>query len=84
MKMNELEKSRIEKAIHNIFKEVGHNVIKIDNENILVDIHEEQRIYKYKIKAEEDTITIFNKKGIIIAERFISSYQEPFNFTINK
>ena len=82
--MNELEKSRIEKAIHNIFKEAGHNVIKIDNENILVDIHGEQRIYKYKIKAEEDTITIFNKKGIIITEHFISSYQEPFSFVINK
>ena len=82
--MNELEKSRIEKAIRNIFKEAGHNVIKIDNENILVDIHEEQRIYKYKIKAEEDTITIINKKGIIIAERFISSYQESFSFTIDR
>ena len=82
--MNELEKSRIEKAIQNIFKEAGHNVIKIDNENILVDMHGEQRIYKYKIKEEEDTITIINKKGIIIAERFISSYQQPFSFTINK
>lgn len=83
--MNELEKSRIEKAIHNIFKEVGHNVISIsDDGTITVDIHGEQRIYKYKIKAEEDTITIINKKEIIIAERFISSYQEPFSFTINK
>lgn len=82
--MNKLEKSRIEKAIHNIFKEAGHNVIKIDNGNILVDIHGEQRIYKYKIKAEEDTIAIINKKRIIIAEHFISSYQEPFSFTINK
>ena len=82
--MKKIKKSRIEKAIHNIFKEAGHNIIKIDNENILVDIHGEQRIYKYKIKAEEDTITIINKKGIIIAEHFISSYQEPFSFTINK
>ena len=83
--MNELEKSRIEKAIHNIFKEAGHNVISIsDDGTITVDIHGEQRIYKYKIKAEEDTITIINKKGIIIAEHFIQSYQEPFSFTINK
>ena len=83
--MNELEKSRIEKAIHNIFKEAGHKVISIsDDGTITGNIHGEQRIYKYKIKAEEDTITIINKKGIIIAERFISSYQEPFSFTINK
>ena len=83
--MNELEKSRIEKAIHNIFKEDGHKVISIsDDGTITGNIHGEQRIYKYKIKAEEDTITIFNKKGIIIAERFISSYQEPFSFTIDR
>ena len=83
--MNELEKSRIEKAIHNIFKEAGHKVISIsDDGTITVDVHGEQRIYKYKIKAEEDTITIFNKKGIIIAEHFIQSYQEPFSFVIDR
>ena len=82
--MNELEKSRIEKAIHNIFKEAGHNVIKIDNETITVDIHGEQRIYKYKIKAEEDTISLKNRMGITVNKYFISSYQEPFSFTINK
>ena len=37
--MNELEKSRIEKAIHNIFKEAGHNVRSIsDDGTITVDI----------------------------------------------
>ena len=83
--MNELEKSRIEKAIHNIFKEDGHKVISIsDDGTITGNIHGEQRIYKYKIKAEDDTITIINKKGIIIAERFISSYQEQFSFTIDR
>lgn len=83
--MNKLEKSRIEKAIHNIFKEDGHKVISIsDDGTITGNIHGEQRIYKYKIKAEDDTITIINKKGIIIAERFISSYQEQFSFTIDR
>ena len=83
--MDELEKSRIEKAIHNIFKEDGHKVISIsDDGTITGNIHGEQRIYKYKIKAEEDTITIFNKKGIIIAEHFIQSYQEPFSFVIDR
>ena len=46
--MNELEKSRIEKAIRNIFKEAGHNVISIsDDGTITGNIHGEQRIYKY-------------------------------------
>ena len=83
--MNELEKSRIEKAIHNIFKEAGHNVISIsDDGTITGNIRGKEREYKYKIKAEEDTITIINKKEIIIAEHFISSYQEPFSFTIDR
>ena len=77
--------NRVEKAIINIFKEAGHKVISIsDDGTMIVNIREEERLYKYKVKAEEDTVTIINKRGIIIAERFISSYQEPFSFTIDK
>lgn len=77
--------NRVEKAIINIFKEAGHKVISIsDDGTMIVNIMGEERLYKYKVKAEEDIVTIINKRGIIIAERFISSYQNPFSFTIDK
>ena len=77
--------NRVEKAIINIFKEAGHKVISISEDGtMIVNIMGEERLYKYKVKAEEDIVTIINKRGIIIAERFISSYQNPFSFTIDK
>lgn len=83
--LNELDQERVKKAIENIFKEAGHKVISIsDDGTIIVNIRGEERQYKYKVKVEEDTVTIINKRGIIIAEHFISSYQKPFSFTIDK
>ena len=76
--------NRIEKAIHNIFKEDGYKIVMIDASGEIVarNRFDMQRVYSYKIK--DDVITIKNKQGLPVYEKCISSYQEPFSFTIDK
>ena len=78
--MNELEKSRIEKAIHNIFKEKGIEIDKIEGNKIYFN----DRYYTYSIEEDEDTISLKNRMGITVNKYFISSYQNEFSFTIGK
>ena len=73
--------NRVEKAIKNIFKENGYEVLEITDDTILaskIDKH------KYTYTIDNDTMVIKNRQGRIVFEKFIQSYQESFSFTINK
>lgn len=87
-----MNNSRIEKAIENILREAGYKkivcigfggMISDDGEIIAIDGFNRQRVFNFKTK--DDVIYIKNKNTKqIIFEKCISSYQEPFSFTINK
>ena len=79
--MNELEKSRIEKAIHNIFKESGYEVLEIAENTIVASKFDER---KYTYTVDRDIILIKNRMGLKVLEKSISSYQESFSFTIDR
>ena len=71
--MNELEKSRIEKAIHNIFKEDGLKVKEITDNTVTVAGFREVT-YKYEVIG--DIVKVTNKAGLIQFKRSIRSYQD--------
>ena len=84
--------NRIEKAIINILKEARYKkivsvgfggMISDDGEIIAINEFNMQRVFTFKVK--DDVIYIKNRTtGQILFEKFISSYQEPFSFTIVK
>ena len=73
-------RDKVETAIINIFKEEGRMVKSFTEDQIVVEGFGEV-VYNYKVKG--DIITI-SRRGLIAYEKFISSYQGPFSFTINK
>ena len=84
--------NRIEKAIINILKEARYKkivsvgfggMISDDGEIIAINEFNMQRVFTFKVK--DDVIYIKNiTTGQTLFEKFISSYQEPFSFTIVK
>ena len=83
--------NRVEKAIINILKEarykkivsVGFGVMTLDDgEIIAINEFDMQRVFTFKVK--DDVIYIKNRTtGQTVFEKYISSYQKPFSFTIN-
>ena len=80
---------RIERAIHNIISESQGKVVLISFSGMMKDSGmlvikkrlDMQRVYKFKVKG--DIITIKNKSEQVVFEKLISSYQEPFSFSLN-
>lgn len=87
-----MNNSRIENAIHNILKEDGYKkivginfggMISDDGEIIARNSFDMQRVFTFKVK--DDVIYIKNRTtGQVVYEKFISSYQNEFSFTIDK
>ena len=71
---------RIERAIINIFKEEGYEVLNITENTIKAKKYIEA-IYSYEI--DNDIIVIRNKQNRIVFDKFISSYQDKFTYTID-
>ena len=90
--LNELEQVRVTRAIENMLKEVGYKkIVSIgfekfgihDGDIIAISNLDRQRVFNFIVK--NDIIYIKNRTtGQTLFEKFISSYQEPFSFTINK
>lgn len=90
--LNELENERVIKAIHNILKEDGYKkivginfggMISDDGEIIARNSFDKQRVFTFKVK--DDVVFIKNRTtGQVVYEKFISSYQNEFRFTIDK
>ena len=90
--LNKLDQERITKAIENILKEAGYKeIVSIgfekfgihDGDIIAISNLDRQRVFNFIVK--NDIIYIKNRTtGQTLFEKFISSYQEPFSFTINK
>lgn len=90
--LNELEQVRVTRAIENILKEVGYKkIVSIgfekyglhDGDIIAISNLDRQRVFNFIVK--NDVIYIKNRTtGQTLFEKFISSYQEPFSFTIVK
>ena len=81
------ENDRVAKAINNIFKEAGYEVKLITNSGILViNPTDKYKLddYKYTVDEDNDIIYIRDNDDILVFEKFIQSYQEPFSFTIDK
>ena len=70
---------RIEIAIINIFKEEGYEVLNITENTIKAKKYIEA-IYNYEVN--DDIIVIRNKQNRIVFDKFISSYQDKFTYTI--
>lgn len=83
--------NRVEKAIINILKEARYKKIVCigfggmtldDGEIIAINEFDMQRVFTFKVK--DDVIYIKNRTtGQTVFEKYISSYQKPFSFTIN-
>lgn len=71
---------RIERAIINIFKEEGYEVLNITENTIKAKKYIEA-IYNYEVN--DDIIVIRNKQNRIVFDKFISSYQDKFTYTID-
>ena len=71
---------RIEIAIINIFKEEGYEVLNITENNIKAKKYIEA-IYNYEVN--DDIIVIRNKQNRIVFDKFISSYQDKFTYSID-
>ena len=90
--LDKLEQERVTRAIENILKEVGYKKIvsigfekfgKHDGDIIAISDLDRQRVFNFIVK--NDVIYIKNRTtGQTLFEKFISSYQKPFSFTINK
>lgn len=90
--LNELEQVRVTRSIENILKEVGYKkIVSIgfekyglhDGDIIAISNLDRQRVFNFIVK--NDVIYIKNRTtGQTLFEKFISSYQEPFSFTIVK
>ncbi|MDY3960156.1 hypothetical protein [Romboutsia timonensis] len=90
--LNELENERVIKSIHNILKEDGYKkivsigfggMISDDGEIIARNSFDKQRVFTFKVK--DDVVFIKNRTtGQVVYEKFISSYQNEFRFTIDK
>ena len=81
------ENDRVAKAINNIFKEAGQEVKLITDSGILViNPTDKYKLddYEYTVDEDKDIIYIRDIDNILVFEKFISSYQKPFSFTINK
>ena len=72
--------NRIEKAIVNIFKEEGYEVLNITENTIKAKKYIEA-IYSYEI--DNDIIVIRNRQNRIVFDKFISSYQDKFTYSID-
>lgn len=72
--------NRIERAIINIFKEEGYEVLNITENNIKAKKYIEA-IYNYEVN--DDIIVIRNKQNRIVFDKFISSYQDKFTYSID-
>ena len=72
--------NRIERAIINIFKEEGYEVLNITENNIKAKRYIEA-IYSYEI--DNDIIIIRNSQNRIVFDKFISSYQDKFTYSID-
>lgn len=70
---------RIERAIVNIFNEEGYEVLNITENTIKAKKYIEA-IYNYEVN--DDIIVIRNKQNRIVFDKFISSYQDKFTYTI--
>lgn len=70
---------RIERAIINIFNEEGYEVLNITENTIKAKKYIEA-IYSYEI--DNDIIVIRNRQNRIVFDKFISSYQDKFTYTI--
>lgn len=73
---------RIEKAINNIFKELGLRVEGIEGNKITTDT-DEYKVLTYTVDDDKDLIVIKTQMGRTIAEKYISSYQKAFTVTID-
>lgn len=71
---------RIEIAIINIFKEEGYEVLNITENTIKAKKYIEA-IYSYEI--DNDIIVIRNRQNRIVFDKFISSYQDKFTYSID-
>lgn len=71
---------RIERAIINIFKEEGYEVLNITENTIKAKKYIEA-IYNYEVN--DDIIVIRNKQNRIVFDKFISSYQDKFTYSID-
>lgn len=71
---------RIERAIINIFNEEGYEVLNITENNITAKKYIEA-IYSYEI--DNDIIVIRNRQNRIVFDKFISSYQDKFTYSID-
>ena len=71
---------RIERAIINIFKEEGYEVLNI-TENIITARKYIEAIYNYEVN--DDIIVIRNRQNKIVFDKFISSYQDKFTYSID-
>lgn len=67
--------NRIEKAIVNIFKEEGYEVLNITENTIKAKKYIEA-IYTYEVDNDNDIIVIRNRQNRIVFDKFISSYQD--------
>ena len=72
--------NRIERAIINIFKEEGYEVLNITENNIKAKRYIEA-IYNYEVN--DDIIVIRNRQNRIVFDKFISSYQDKFTYSID-
>lgn len=70
---------RIERAIINIFNEEGYEVLNITENTIKAKKYIEA-IYNYEVN--DDIIVIRNRQNRIVFDKFISSYQDKFTYTI--
>lgn len=71
---------RIERAIINIFKEEGYEVLNITENTIKAKKYIEA-IYNYEVN--DDIIVIRNRQNRIVFDKFISSYQDNFTYSID-
>lgn len=71
---------RIERAIINIFKEEGYEVLNITENTIKAKKYIEA-IYNYEVN--DDIIVIRNRQNRIVFDKFISSYQDKFTYSID-
>ena len=74
--------NRIEKAIVNIFKEEGYEVLNITENTIKAKKYIEA-IYSYEVDNDNDIIVIRNRQNRIVFDKFISSYQDKFTYSID-
>lgn len=74
--------NRIEKTLINIFKEEGYEVLNITENTIKAKKYIEA-IYSYEVDNDKDIIVIRNRQNRIVFDKFISSYQDKFTYSID-